>query len=184
MKQNRDAVSLSLLLMLAVVLVAGIIVLWQLPTETGEYRVFSAERVLTVYGLGNGGEAERFLVPPSEPTVRSGVRTVAQTLSDSVFDGLPIDVIGVETIDGELRAFVDLSEREGDASTTWRGTFFQGSALAQQTERALLLSLLQPDFRGEWIDSVTFYYQGRPFQPLDHIDLGRVFRRSMIQQFE
>lgn len=181
MKQNRDAVSLSLLLMLAVVLVAGIVVLWQLPEDEGAYRSYSADAVLRVYGLRSGSPPESFVVPPENYDVRSSVRTVAAALSRESFGGLPIHVIGVETIDGELRAFVDLSEPETESRSTWIGTYFQGSALAGQTKRALVDTFLQPEFRGQWLDSVTFYYQGRPFAPLDHIDLGMVFdRRSIV----
>lgn len=166
--------------MLAVVLVAGIVVLWQLPEDDGEYRSYSAEAVLRVYGLRSGNPPERFVIPPEDYDLRSSLRTVAAALSRETFEGLPIHVIGVETIDGELRAFVDLSEPETESENTWMGVYFQGSALAGQTKRALLQTFLQPEFRGRWLDSVTFYYQGRPFEPLDHIDLGTVFSRQSL----
>lgn len=181
MKQNRDALSLSLLLMMAVVLLAGIIVLWQLPTPDSQYDVVRGDAILRVYGLDPEAGTEAFVLPPDATDARTGVRTVAATLSAETFGGLPIHVLGIETIDGDTRAYVDLTEPQRQlGEETWLGTYFQGSALASRTKQALLWTLLQPQYSGPWIDSLTFYYQGKPFEPLDHIDLGQVFTRHEL----
>jgi hypothetical protein len=166
--------------MLSVVLVAGIVVLWQMPLDDTDFEVIPADDLLRVYGLREESPTEAILLPPVDSDIRGTIRALAETLSDRTFGGLPIHVVGVESLDGDLRAFVDLTEPEPRALASWEGTYFQGSALAGQTKRALLWSFLQPEYEGLWIDSVSFYYQGKPFDPRDHIDLSPVFGRQEL----
>jgi len=44
----------------------------------------------------------------------------------------------------------------------------------------LTMTFMQPDYKGEWIDGVEFYYRGKPMEEWDHINLtGTILREDV-----
>lgn len=92
---------------------------------------------------------------------------IAMKLSKYSFNGLPIDVIGIENIDGKQIAVVKLEEAEENIGEidpsqlkgkTWKVHYFQGSTGGYVTSTILVESFLQRDLDEKWIDGVRFLY--------------------------
>jgi hypothetical protein len=107
------------------------------------------------------------------------------------FCALPIEVVALED-DG---ATINLAEHDwnqdpenpvdfpGCSGRSWRTNYFQGSAGGMITSKTLAYTLLQPEFQGEWIEGVTFQYQGEPIEEgdWDHISLFGVITRDDLE---
>ncbi len=104
------------------------------------------------------------------------------------FCALPVEVIALE----DDVATINLAEHDwnqdpehpvtfpGCSGSSWRTNYFQGSAGGMITSKTLVYTLLQPEFRGKWIEGVTFQYQGEPIEEgdWDHISLFGVITRD------
>ncbi len=120
-----------------------------------------------------------FHVPESLPLIMR-LHVVADTLSLRTFASFPVQVLRIDTVKESLIAVVDL--RQPDTLRTWTQSFFQGSHGGGSTTTTLRKTLLQPEYKGQWVDGVQFYYDGKPLNPdepgYDHIDLAGVFYRD------
>lgn len=83
---------------------------------------------------------------------------------------------GIDKIEGKQIAkieFVDNNNRK----TKWNQAF-QGSTGGAVTTSELKYTFLQPDYSGQWIDGVQFYYEGKPFVDADHTSLSGIHMRN------
>lgn len=143
---------------------------------------------------------------PEDGAIEHRLQLLADSLSQKKFGGLPIEILRAENRGGDRIAIIDLRETETNRRVfavqeslwaqgkggeiearkiyseglSWRLGFFQGSTGGYFTTMKLILSLLQNDYEGEWIDGIEFYYEGKPVSDeWDHIDLdGTKYRRA------
>jgi hypothetical protein len=115
---------------------------------------------------------------------------LSKLMSQLEFCGLPIELVAIE----EDTATLNLAEHPwqqdsttptelpGCAGASWRSGYFQGSAGGLITTKILTHTLLQPDASGEWIDSITFQYEGQPIaaDDWDHLTLSGVISRDRL----
>lgn len=87
---------------------------------------------------------------------------LAETLSVEAFEGTPIEVGQIKEEDGKKVVSVDLKGKEA-----WN-KFFQGTTGGALTQTALIDTFLQREFKGEWIDGVTFTLDGEQINS-DHV---------------
>ncbi|MHC1749291.1 MAG: hypothetical protein AB9856_13555 [Cellulosilyticaceae bacterium] len=123
---------------------------------------------------------------PQSLTLDEKLNVLIKTLSEVQFGGLPIEVMSIEKIDGKKVATVNLKEsKENQGVTkpedfkgdTWIGKYFQGSAGGSITATTLKETLLQKEYKGEWIDGVKFLYNGAPID-FEHVgNLSEVIYR-------
>ncbi|OSA96991.1 UNVERIFIED_ORG: hypothetical protein B2H98_00310 [Clostridium botulinum] len=101
------------------------------------------------------------------------LKQLSKTLSEKVFDKLPIEVKSIETIDGKKIATINLDESATNKGVTsnadlkkpnWTADKLQGSTGGEITENSLLETFLQVKYKGEWIDGVKFLYKNEPIE--------------------
>jgi hypothetical protein len=159
------------------------------PVQPGEEPAQTT--VLTLYG-GNveatGIQARLMVTLPTD--LEPALEQLATLVSRLEFCGLPIELVAIE---GDT-ATLNLAEHPwqqdsaaptdlpGCAGASWRSGYFQGSAGGLITAKTLAHTLLQPDASGEWIDSVTFEYEGQPISAddWDHLPLSGVITRDSL----
>lgn len=117
-------------------------------------------------------------------TVFEKLTIIADTLSNHYFNGLSIELTdNFPDGNGGSIVKVNLVERpefKGPGSLhsyqSWYD-FFQGTMGGTNTTIILKESLLQRDYKGQWINGLVFYYQGKPIGEFDHIDLYGIIKR-------
>ncbi|HDR88948.1 MAG TPA: hypothetical protein ENN63_04880 [Bacteroidetes bacterium] len=127
---------------------------------------------------------DRTIAVDSSLILEKKIRAMADSLSAYYFNGLSIELAGLDTIpEAGLVARIDLREKEeysGPGSLpsyqSWYD-FFQGSAGGTNTTITLRESFLQPGYEGSWINGVIFLYQGEPIGEWDHIRLQGLIRK-------
>lgn len=101
------------------------------------------------------------------------VKQLAKTLSEKVFDKLPIEVQSIATIDGKKIATINLNENATNKNITnnanlkkpnWTTDKLQGSTGGEISENSLIETFLQIKYKGEWIDGVKFLYKNEPIE--------------------
>lgn len=116
-------------------------------------------------------------------SLNSKLSQLANAISKSNFNGLPIEVKSIDNIDGKKVATINLTEASNNKGITnpselkspnWRSNF-QGSAGGQITSDTLLETFLQIKYKGEWIDGVRFLYEN------ENIEFEHVSNLSEIQ---
>lgn len=102
---------------------------------------------------------------------------LANELSAKEFDNLPIEFIKINNVGGKKIALFNLNEvgnNAGDVTfdkyegTSWVNNYFAGSAGGSITEYALITTLLQKNYTGEWIDGIEFTYKNSKVE-FDHV---------------
>lgn len=126
-----------------------------------------------------GTESTRLEVAQSL-TLEEQVQELATQIGKEYFNGLPLEVIGIEQIDGKRIARINLKE-DISAEKQWVTYYFQGSTNGAVTKQILQLTLLQPTYENDWIDGVVFYYEGEPMKVYDHIDLSEPIFRNISE---
>jgi len=116
-----------------------------------------------------------------DKTIKEKISLIADTLSKSYFNDLKIDIFEIYTsqLSGKI-ANINLIEHpafEGPGSLapyqSWYD-YFQGSYGGQNTTIILKESILQRDYKGNWIDGAVFFYQGDSIGDMDHLRLEGV----------
>lgn len=104
------------------------------------------------------------------------LKTLANELSKQVFEGLPIHIEEVKTIDGKQIAIINLKE-DSNLGVGWEANFLQGSTGAAITDITLKETLLQKEYTGEWLDGIQVFYEGEAPE-FDHMpSLGEIIYR-------
>lgn len=110
-----------------------------------------------------------FTYIPEEKTIKQKLYILANALSQTVFDNLPIEVVKIEEVDGKRIAVINLMESKENQKISdyslfkgrsWATGYFQGSAGGRITSTSLIETFLQKQYDGEWIDGVSFLYNG------------------------
>lgn len=88
----------------------------------------------------------------------------------------------IENRNNKKIAIIDLREKNHPYphGYSWRGIYFQGSSGGGSTTVTLIKTFLQENYKGEWIDGVEFYYEGKPIVENEwaHIFLsGTIYRK-------
>lgn len=119
-------------------------------------------------------------------SVEDKLKTLANELSQSAFDNLPINFVEIKDVDGKKIAYFDLGEFEVNSGEktpneyegiNWVNNYFAGSAGGNITEYTLITTLLQKEYNGEWIDGLEFTYKGSKIE-FDHIpELSEIIYR-------
>jgi hypothetical protein len=104
---------------------------------------------------------------PKETVLKKKLEILAKVMSEVYFSNLPIQVIRIEEIDKKKIAIVNLKESaenqgitdyEKLVGKTWTTHYMQGSTGGTITETILIETMLQRDYKGQWIDGVQFLY--------------------------
>lgn len=128
---------------------------------------------------------------PPDLNPQQRLETLTTLVSRYHFCTLPIEVVALQ----DEVATINLAEHDwnqdpenpvdfpGCSGRSWRTNYFQGSAGGMITSKTLAYTLLQPEFQGEWIEGVTFQYQGEPIEAgdWDHISLFGVITRDDLE---
>lgn len=93
-------------------------------------------------------------------------------LSESQFEGLPLELQEIAAINGDQIAVINLK----DGNMAWTEQYFQGSLGAELTQATLQETLLQRDYQGKWVDGIKLLYNGESFVS-DHMILGEIIYR-------
>ena len=114
------------------------------------------------------------------------IEKLSKELSEKVFEGLPIEFVKINDIEGKKIALFNLNELGNNATDitydkyegiNWFNNYFAGSAGGSVTEYTLITTLLQKEYTGEWIDGVEFTYKNSKIG-FDHVpDLGEISYR-------
>lgn len=123
-------------------------------------------------------EIQFYVAIPKNIKLEEKLNTLAGKLSKYCFRSLPIEVLGIEQIEGKKIAVVNLKELEESSEgvaalecigKTWNAFYFQGSTGGAQTLIRLIETFLQRDYKGEWIDGVKFLYKNQTAE-FDHVE--------------
>ncbi len=146
-------------------------------------KVYSTGGVILfpVYGYDSEVRKEEvnFYAPiPADLPLHEKLDKLCWVLRMFKFNDLPVQLDGIEVRDGKKVARIHLREN-ATTQKSWKTGYFQGSTGGHFTTVTLRKTLLQPDYTGEWIDCVEFYYEGKPVADVwDHISLTGTFCRG------
>lgn len=122
-------------------------------------RIFSIVTMDINYKTVSGGEIKTIGLG-----VADNIKKILGEVSSKYFDGKPITLSTIETVNGKKIAVVDL----GGASSYWTDKF-QGSTGGRITEYTLVENVLQKEYKGYWIDGVKFTIGGKNVEDNGHI---------------
>lgn len=94
------------------------------------------------------------------------LKQLSKTISEKKFDGLPIELKSIDTVNGKKVATINLTDSN---NKKWVSKF-QGSTGGAVTENTLIENFLQSNnkSKGEWIDGVKFLYNNEKIE-YDHV---------------
>lgn len=113
------------------------------------------------------------------------VNILLDSISKNSFHNLKIDALRIEEkYDSSKLLIINLLENENFTIPdslghyrTWYD-FFQGTMGGEVTSIILKESILQRNYKGEWIDEMQVYYQNEPIGQWDHIQLNGTILRN------
>ena len=121
-------------------------------------------------------EISAYVSMPEDSSVKEKLDIIANKLSSDYFGNLPIVVTKIENKSGKKIAVISLNEsKENQGITeplkmkgdTWAIVYFQGSCQGTVTSTTLIESFLQKDYKGEWVDGVSFLYNNSSMNNVD-----------------
>lgn len=117
---------------------------------------------------------------PMHTSLDKRMDLIADVLMKYHFKKGLIKVKKIEQRGDKKIAVVELLETK-ECPYAWKGQYFQGSSGGHVTTYALSNTFLQPEYTGEWIDGVEFWYEGEPISDdWDHIFLsGTKYRKPL-----
>lgn len=140
--------------------------------ETVEYSVYAAD-VETL-------EKEEISTTKvnEEQDLLGTLNALADTLSETNFDGLPIEVTEIKDVNGKKIAIVDLREDESK-EVGWMSAYFQGSTGGLMTANSLTETFLQRELSKDipWIDGIQILYEGQVTETEHMPSLGTIVYR-------
>jgi hypothetical protein len=182
MKTNYQLIKLSILL--------GILVIGcktnKASKETDEFALFTTIEVFdsTSRSIIIVPSIDRFISIPANQSLNNKVNSLLDSISKNSFNNLKIESLGIAEIGNGYKSLkVNLLENPGfkipDSLGKYKSwyDFFQGSAGGQHTTIVLTESILQREFKGDWINEIVFYYQNEKIGEYDHISLSGTIKR-------
>lgn len=121
-------------------------------------------------------EVEKAKIDKNLPVIEK-LQVLAEKLSNSQFEGYPIEIKEVKNIKGNEIAIINLKDKSNKHEETWFGNYFQGSAGAEITKTAIEETLLQRKNQDQWIDGIQILYNGEELMS-DHMTLGSIIYRN------
>lgn len=99
-------------------------------------------------------------------SLQDKLNQLSKTVSEKKFDGLPIEIKSIDTVNGKKVATINLTDSN---NKKWVSKF-QGSTGGSVTENTLIENFLQSSnkSKGEWIDGVKFLYNNEKIE-YDHV---------------
>lgn len=100
-----------------------------------------------------------------DKSLEEKLNILIEEISKIQFNNTPIKLVKIE----DNVAYIDL--QEDDNKNYWSTVYFQGSTGANITTYTLTESILQRDYKGNWINGVFFSYEGKTDMEFDHIGM-------------
>lgn len=107
-------------------------------------------------------EPDTILPVTQEMDLQQKAELIAKTISNQYFSGLRIKVSLVDSLKGQRCLHVNLIENDDFENTlipSWNQNF-SASCSASWTKNILDANFYQKDYKGKWIDTVQYYYEG------------------------
>ncbi len=136
--------------------------------DEDENTINSSDDTLSLYKIDENSldpNKDSDLQINSSDSLENKLQNLANEVSKDYFNGLPIEVKSIDTIDGKEIATINLVD--GQDGSSWI-EHFQGSTGGQITTNTLIENFLQIGYKGQWIDGVTFLYNDSPIE-YDHV---------------
>ncbi|MDF2612948.1 MAG: hypothetical protein K0S71_734 [Clostridia bacterium] len=113
-------------------------------------------------------------------SIEKQLTLIANELSQTQFDNLPIELKGIEEIDGQKIAVINLREKGqlNDQDKNWMQYLNGGSTGSRITLITLEESFLQRDLAGEWVDGIKIIYEGENIEEMDHFPSTHIIYRT------
>jgi hypothetical protein len=157
------------------------------PRELDEFALYTTKEVLdTISGtIIVVPKIEKYILMSKELSLYQKIDNLLDSISKNSFNNLAIEILRLD-IDqnGYKSLIVNLKEFQGFSIPgslgkyqTWYD-YFQGSSGGRQTTIVLIESILQNEFKGEWINELEFYYQNEEIGEWDHIFLSEKITRE------
>lgn len=176
-RSMKEFLGISLVIIVVFLVIAGISSINKNdidPSTVGKFKIYSRD-------INTDKEiiVEEFGFYKDVNTIEKRLKVIADNLSHTEFNNLPIELIDITEVDGKKIATFNLKENEENINkdnlneytgTSWVSNFFQGSAGGSWTCYTLQTTMLQPDYDGEWIDGVKFLYNGEENKNFQHIE--------------
>ncbi|MDI6782153.1 MAG: hypothetical protein QME49_08645 [bacterium] len=168
-------VRVAAVFIIALVISTGVF-LWQKPNLKEDF--------FKVYGADKECEHEEinfYVAVPKNLSLLEKLKFLANKLSRFEFQYHPINVLRIESRNNKKIVIIELNELDFQEAYSWRHGYFQGSAGGGFTTLTLTKTFLQEDYKGNWIDGVEFYYEGKPISnEWDHVMLnGTIWREKL-----
>lgn len=112
-------------------------------------------------------------------SIEKKLTLIANELSKTQFENLPIEVQGIEEIDGKKIAIINLLEKEqsDEQGKNWIQYLNAGSTGSRMTLIVFEESFLQKDLAQEWIDGIKIIHEGENIEEMDHFPGTQIIYR-------
>lgn len=116
-------------------------------------------------------EIAAYIYIPKETVLKKKLQIIAEALSETYFENLPIEVLRIEEINKKKIAFINLKEYKENKGIfdierlkgkTWMAHYMQGSTGGSITSTAFIETFLQREYIGQWVDGFKFLYENTP----------------------
>jgi hypothetical protein len=152
----------------------------QMPTLSEEDKQNLGIDFLEMYGpteTGEKVEVSGYVAVSRDVPLEKKLELLIGQLSEKQFDNKPMRLMKIMEKAGRKIATIDIiDQKDPEDENTWYQSF-QGSTGAHITYQKLVRTLLQANYRGEWIGGIEFTYNGKPFDVWDHINLSGTLLR-------
>jgi len=127
---------------------------------------------------------DRYISISTNQNLLIKISILLDSVSAHNFNNLKIEILGVDKNGSDFKTLkINLKENPGFIMPdslghyrTWYD-FFQGSMGGEQTTIILIESILQKQYKGDWVDAVEFYYQNEKIGEWDHTSLSGIIKR-------
>ena len=128
---------------------------------------------------------DRYVSIPKNLPLQSKIKILLDSISIIYFHRLSIEVIGIDSsYDDQKNLTINLKEKSDfkipeslGSYQTWYD-YFQGSTGGLNTTTILRESILQKDYKNDWISGLVVFYQGDSIGIWDHINLDGLIIRN------
>ena len=119
-----------------------------------------------------------YLKVPEAGTVEERFRYFLNEFSRARYKGRKMELASIDTLDGKMIATINLADPPDVSYGPWYGSF-QGGTGGYVTTLTLIETILQRDYKGDWIDACTFTYNSKSLREMDHVpDLSYITWRD------
>jgi hypothetical protein len=128
---------------------------------------------------------DRYILLPKTISLYQKIDILLDSISKNSFNNLTIEILkldidenGYKSLKVNLREFPGFSIPNSLGKyQTWY-EYFQGSTGGSHTTNVLIESILQKEYKGDWINQLEFYYQNERIGEWDHIFLSETIIRK------